>query len=740
MSDFYSAITRYPAFVLALGLLCLGAMMAGLPKLVKDTSISAFVPDDHPSLKANQLVKGTFGLADAVAIAVVLEPDHSVFQPAVLTLLDTLSQAVGEVPNLREDRVASLTTESSIAGSQGAVEVDDYLPWFEGDGAAFTADDRALASAARGRWEKMPPHNGTLVSADGRAAIIMVEMVDERLALDTWEAVAELVAVHEDVAKRLGAELLLAGPGAVSGYFSAYINKDARVLLPAGFLFVLLFVYLAFVRAKALIGPLLIIIAATGGSLGVMAWAGVSYFAITNSLPVILVAIAVADAIHVLSAYYIEREAAPAAEVRVLVIAAMEKMTRPVLFTTATTMAGFIGLGVVSIMPPISYFAWFATLGVALACVYTLLVLPALLIVLKLGPSPAFSNWQARSGDWLGRGLLSVGRFASRNARWVVGVFLVAGVGAATVAGDLQIDRSQVENFRENEPLRLADERINSLFVGTAFLNLMVTSDQPQGLLQPEQMQAVYELQTAFEALPGVQKTISIVDYLSVLHAALNEQPVTAKRSLPSEPDALAQYLLVYETSGSPTDFEEEISPDYQSALIRGFLNQHRFSETRRTVEALMAHLDSQRSKLSDMGLNVAIAGDVNVTFHWMTRLIESHFVGIGVALCLVFLMAGLMFRSLFTGALAVIPVALTVLAVYGVMAALDIYLDPPSSMFAAIAIGVGVDFSIHLLSRLREVRQASENETVRMPLDQALDLALPETARACLFNALALV
>jgi len=737
LNRFFSLITGSPLLVLMFALLLSASMLAGLPRLEKDTSISAFIPAGHPSLIANDSVKETFGLADAVAIAVVMPEGSDVFQPDVLTLLETISERLADIENLREDRIASIASESSIAGDAGAVNVDAYLPYFDGLPGEWTEDDFAATAESRRRLLAMPPHIGTLVSADHRAAIVMAEMRDEERALDTWQAVDALVNEFGSGAEELGAELYLAGPGAVSGYFSAYINKDVRTLLPIGFLLVLLFIFLAFLRLRALIGPMFVVIGAVGGALGVMGWMGVDYFAITNSLPVILVAIAVADAIHVLSAYYEGRQNAPEATNRELVVSAMTDMTRPIVLTTLTTMAGFAGLGMVSVMPPIQYFAWFAMLGVALACVYTLVLMPALLVLCSPGESPAFRRWQnsgASQGDWLGRGLLSVTRRARKGGLWVVAGFVIVACGSLTLAQDLRIDRSQVENFRPDEPLRIADEYINELFVGTGFLNVVVTSDEPGGLLGSQQMQAVAELQAAFDEVVHVQKTVSIVDYLSLLHSALEQQEPGQVRVLPNAEDALAQYLLVYEASGSPTDFEEEISADYSSALIRGFLNVHRFSESKLSVDALNSILAERRGSLAKLGLTAVVAGDVNITYHWMTRLIDSHFSGIGLALLLVFGMASLMFRSVFWGLLAVLPVAMTVLAVYAVMALLDISLDPPSSMFAAIAIGVGVDFSIHLLDRLRAAADESDGQ-----LSNALTIAVPGTARACLFNALAL-
>lgn len=730
----FLALTAAPKTSLLLGLMLVVVTLAGLPRLQKDTSISAFIPDDHESLVTNNAVKETFGLADAVAIAVVTSNGSDVFTPDVLLLIDDLSLALGEIDNLRDDRVASIATESSIRGDAGAVSVDQYLPYFSGEPGAWEDEDVAAAGTALTRLRGMPAHQGSLISYDESAAIVMAEMIDESLALPTFKAAEALVGGLQQRADSLGVELLLAGPGAVSGYFSAYINKDVRVLLPLGFAFVLLFVYLAFLRVKVLLAPLFIIVGAAGGALGIMGWMGVDYFAITNSLPVILVAIAVADAIHVLSCYFIHKQQHPTASARELAVASMCDMARPVVLTSITTMAGFIGLGWVSIMPPISYFAWFATLGVGLACFYTLVVLPGLLVLLNPAASPAFRNWQSRKGDWLGKGLLAISQFSRRNPVVVLSAFAIVSAVALASVGNLRIDRSQVENFRADEPLRLADERINTLFAGTGFLNVMVTSDTPEGLLGSAQMQAVAQLQAAFDELPNVRKTISIVDYLSVLHAALNEQPISRDRQLPMEEDAIAQYLLVYEASGSPDDFAEEISSDYSSALIRGFMNVHRFSDSRATVEALQTYLRDHQAKFSQLGLTARIAGDVNITYHWMTRLIDSHFAGIGLALLLVLLMASLMFRSLPQGLLAVLPVVTTVLAIYGVMVLLDIHLDPPSSMFAAIAIGVGVDFSIHLLDRMRRARVDAPDDFAAV-----LALAVPETARACLFNALAL-
>jgi len=718
-SRLFNALTDRSRTILVLGLLMAAAASAGIARLSKDTSMEAFVPQDHPSVQANARTAEVFGLTDSIAVAVMTEDGTEVFSPQVLTLIDTLSAAISTLPNIRTDRVVSLASESSIRGDGGAILVDPYVD--EVPPSATAATDAA------DRWRGMPPHHGTLVARDGSGAVIMAELVDWHHAADTYREVQSLVEAHQQP----GVEILVAGPAAVSGYLSDKIDADARVLQPMVVAIVIVFLYLAFLRGRALLGPLLILSGAAGGALGVMSWLGIPYFAITNALPVIIVAISVADAIHILSAYYRLLAQQPDLPPRRAVVLAMTEMARPISLTTLTTIAGFIGLGATSIMPPIAYFSWFAALGVALAWVFSIIVLPCALTLLKLGPSPAFTAWSEDRPDRLGRAFASVGLAAARHPAATLSLFLVALLGALGGIANLQIDRSQVENFARQEPIRQADERINTAFAGTAFLDVIVDADQTDGLLEPAALERIAELQAYFESLPHVQKTVSIVDYLGLLHAAMADTPVAATRTVPDSKDAVAQYLLVYEASGDPTDFAEEISPDYRSALIRGVLNTSLFSDSRPTVEALQRYLETH---FAGSGLKATLAGDVNVAYHWMARLERSHFLGVGMSLAMVLAMAIAVFRSVSAGMVAVVPVTFTVLVLYGLMGHLGIFLEPATSMFAAISVGVGVDFAIHIVDRLRLALDRNGGDLLA-----AVAAATPGTARACFFNAAAL-
>jgi predicted RND superfamily exporter protein len=591
------------------------------------------------------------------------------------------------------------------------------------------AIDQAAAADSYARWQNMPPHQNSLVSADARAAVIMLELEPDADASDSYEAALALARGFA----RPGVEIHVAGPGAVSGYLSTYIDRDARKLQPMVFVLVLGFIFLAFRRASALPGPLLVVVGAAGGSLGLMAWLGIPYYAITNALPVIIVAVSVADSIHILSAYYQARAQDPKADTRELVVAAMTSMARPITLTSLTTVAGFAGIASASIMPPIAMFAWFAAVGIALAWLFSMFSLPSVLVLMKPSASPAFNSWSHNEPSGLGRVLAHTGAFAAQRYPWVLGFFALALILLGIQASQLRIDRSQVDNFATDEPIFQADRTINERFAGSGFLDIIIETDEPEGLLNARRIGKIAALQDYFETLDHVGKTVSIADYLAQLHVALEELPADSvvTRPLPDADMAIAQYLLVYESSGDPTDFEEEIDMDYQRALLRGVLNESHFSMTRETVEALQAYL---REEFNEPGMHASLSGDINISYHWMSSLQRSHFNGVFLSLALVLITSIIVFRSVSSGIVAVVPVSITVLLLYAAMAFFDVYLEPATSMFAAIAIGVGVDFAIHLIDKLHEALKLHDED-----IDLAVDHALPLTARACLFNALAL-
>jgi predicted RND superfamily exporter protein len=719
---FFRCVTFWPKTIIALGLMLIIGFASFIPTLEKDTRADAFIPPDHPALLFRDKVEDIFGLQDPMVIAVVNEGEAGIFNPHSLALVEWLTRRLETVDSIDPERITSLATENDIIGTEDGMLVE---PFFESP-----PPTQAAADAVRTAVMDFPLYVGSLVSRDGAGTLIVAELDDQTNAQQVYE---ELLEIVEQAPVEEGEQLYVAGEGAVAGYMGAYIDADALRLDPIAGLVITLVCFVAFRTLRGTLIPNLVVAATAASALGLMAAAGVSFFVITNALPVVLIGIAVADSIHILSQYYEEVALHPDDTPRDVTVRTMLHMWRPVTLTSLTTMAGFLGLYFASMMPPMQYFGLFAMIGVGVAWAYSLTVVPAVLSLLRLKPSRAYQRHAGENSsrvDGFGRVLDVLGRAVVRAPRQILlvafTIIVIGGFGASKI----QLDETLIRVFHPDEPLHIADSTLNRVFDGTHYLDIMVETPEPEELFKPENLQRIEALQRWLEMQAHVNGTTSIVDYLKQMNKALNEDQPEAYH-LPENPDLIAQYFLLYSASGDPTDFQEEVDYDYQLANVRARLDDGRYSVEKVVIEAAQDYIDTH---FNAPGIRANLSGRVNVDYHWIKRLGESHVVSVAISLLLVWLMATVSFRSAIAGTIALLPVVATILMIYAVMGFTGIWLSVGTSMFAAISIGLGVDFSIHTIERLQTLLRDT-----RYSMDEAILQLYPSTGRALLFNFAAL-
>jgi len=720
---FFAQVIRFRWAVMAFSLAAIVVLASFLPTLAKDTTAEAFVPDDSPALAYRDQVEEIFGLKDPMVIGVISETPAGVFTPRNLALVEWLSNRIQRIPGIDPDRVTSLATENNIVGTADGMLVEPF--W---DEPPVTHGQARRVGAAVADFALL---QGTLVARDGSATLIVAELLNDD---DATRIYFDLLALTEEAAAagRIpeGTALHVAGQGAVSGYLSAYIDADASRLNAVAALVITVVLLLAYRTLAGVVLPNLIVVGTVAAGLGAMSAADVPFYVITNSLPVILIGIAVCDSIHVFSQYYEEVARDPGLPAREAAIRAMTAMWRPITLTTLTTAAGFLGLSAAAGLPPMQSYGIFAALGIAAAWLWTLLLLPALLSFIRPRPSPALKPRETGAPDVFTRWMAAVGGYvAARPGRVLLLGALLLAVAVGGVSR-VEFNDQRINNFQVSEPLHQADTAINEAFDGTYYLDVVVTTPEPEALFQPDNLRRMERLQSWMEDEGGVVNTTSIVDYIKEMNRAMHEGRAEHYR-IPDDPDLLAQYFLLYAASGDPTDFQEEVDYDYQLALIRGQLKDDNFQRIEPIVLGLQHRLQTSFNTASIEG---HVTGALHLTHSWLSPLGPNTAQGMGLALLLVFLASALFFRSLVLGMLATLPVAFAVLMVFGIMGYLNIWIGVGTSMFAAIAIGLGVDFAIHTLERLRGLI----GERGMSYADAAGEL-FPTTGRALLFNLLAL-
>jgi hypothetical protein len=731
--QFFWAVTAHPVIILVSGLLIVVGFAWFVPTLEKDTRADAFIPDDHPALVFNNRTEDIFGLGDPMVLAIINDDKHGIFNPHTLALIEWLSQELEHIDNIDPERITSIATQNNIVGTEEGMEI---TPFFEQ--APVTLID---AQAVRASVMGFPLYVGTLVSEDGTGALIIAELIDQTDAQPAYEALLELI----ERAPIAGKETIhVAGEGAVAGHFGDYIDTDAARLNPISFLVITVLCFIAFRTLRGALVPNVVVLATLAFAIGLMACVGTQYFVITNALPVVLIGIAVADSIHILTEYYEQAARHPNLSSRELSVTAMVRIWRAITLTTVTTIAGFFGLAIASIMPPMMYFGLYAAAGVAMAWLFSLTVVPAILTLLNRQSSPAYivnlditvENKGALTTstdgqvDSFGKAVSTLGILATRfpHAITLGGIALI--IAGLHGGSKIVLDETLIRGFDENEPIVIADTAINKAFAGTTFFDIMIETPEIEGLFIPENLEKMAELQRYMETHPDVGGTKSIVDYLKQMNRAINADQDGTYR-LPEQLNLIAQYFLLYSATGDPTDFDEVIDYDYRLANIRVYLKTDRYTTVKKVIEYFDAYATT---KFDSPEIAAFAAGRANVKYHWMKRIGQGHFLSISVALSLVLIMAAISFRSFAAGVFCLTPILVTVLGVYAYMGYTGLWLSVSSSMFAAIAIGLGVDFSIHTVASLQTVIKQGGDAG-----DLSLISIYNTTGRALLFNFLAL-
>ncbi len=724
---FFEAVTAYPKTILLIVAVITITMASFLPRLTKDTSADAFMPAEHPAVVFRDEVKEIFGLKDPLVVAIVNTGPEGVFNPESLKLVKWLSDEIAALPGIDADRVSSLASEKNILGVPEGLQVEPFF--------IDPPESQEEADAVRAAVAAFPLYRGNLISENGEATLIAAELLDEEQSQEAYRQLRELVA---NAPRRNGEEIHIAGQGGVMGYLGKYVDTDAQRLSPLAALIIVFVLFVCYRNLRGVFLPLLVVGATLAVAMGAMAAAGKPIYTITNSLPVVLIGIAVADSIHILGQYYDELRLRPKASSRELAVRTMMAMWRPVAITSLTTVAGFMGIYASSVMPPMEDFGLFATLGIMTAMLLSMVAIPAGLTILKPRMSPALgaiarrgkSGGAAQEGEStesrgarFGRG---IGRAVAGHPKAVLAMGMMVIVSGLIGLSQLKADEAPIDNFQYDEPIAIADRVINQMMNGTTTLDVVIETQEAEALFEPERLRRIEALQRYIEGLPSVRSSVSIVDYLKQMNQALFDNEADAY-TLPETADQVAQYFLLYSMSGDPTDFQEEVDYDYRLANLRVTMNDGLYSTEAKVVAALEDYIENS---FNSADMTARLSGHVTVHYNWMKQLLNGHLVSVLISLTAVWVMSSLTFRSAIAGSLTLMPVAISVFLVYALMGAAGIRLAIGTSMSAAIAIGIGVDFAVHALDRL--ILLAGDRAK---SLDEAIEDLFPTTGRALLFN-----
>lgn len=679
---------RRPGPALVAPLLITLLMAPGLLRLELRTDGRSLVPPEDPAVAIDAQVRERFGLRDSIVVLIESPRPEGIFHPATLDSIRKISDAAARLEGVGPRHVVSLATERRDRFVPGRLERRPYL--------TPLPDTPELLAELRSDLDAAEIFYGTLVSRDGRAATIVVG-VPEVAGGDRTDLYRRIEAAARPLAAP-GDRVAVVGAPAAEALLGAHVADDLATLLPLTLAVIAAVVWIGCRRFWGVALALVKVAASLAWTMGLMGWLGVPVYLTTAILPVILTALGLADEIHIFWDYQQVlagpqgRDAPPAA-----LREAMRRLARPVVLTSVTTAIGFLSF-LTSSIPAVHSFGLFAGLGLLFCMFWSLTATTAALALL---PPEAMRRPLRASLAPGGR----FKRFASplrnhpRTLLFLLGL-VTAGLGLGTFR--LFVQDSWISGFSAGSELRQATERADARLYGTHILLVHLHFDGARGrggpLLDPQALAAVGRFESFVRGQPGVGGALGLDSYLRAAnYLILGRRPEARARV--KTPEEIRHSVLRLEIARGKERRREVVDDAMQGTVVTVFLRGATYQKT----EALMREIRRwERRYLAPLGGSLQFAGDVAVSQAMIPAIVRTQVSSLLLALAGSFLAIAFLYRSLTTGLLAVLPASAALLWVFGGMGWAGVPLGVATSMFCAISLGVGVDYSIHFLERYK--------------------------------------
>ena len=676
LSSYIDFILRCRWWVAAFATFLMVLMAAGGDRIIVANDFRELLGEDNPELAALNSLEDTYAASNTVLIAVAPR-EGSVFTRRTLGAIEELTRAAWETPH--STRVDSLTNYNHTYAEGDDLVVEPLV-----DGAEALSDGD-LAQIERIALNE-PQLLGRLVSRDGRVGALAISFVkaEDQSAIvaevpDYLDAVLEEArAGHPDLGFYITGDVIL------NRVTVAAMEEGVQSTLPIAFLLVLVGTALLL---RSVFGVVAIVVMMAFGiltTIGFAGWARLVLSPLTSSVPVVVMVLAVAHSIHIITAVLLAMSRG--LDRRAAVKDSLQGNAWPVFLTSITTMIGFLSLNG-SDSPPVQVMGNLSAFGMLSIYIYSMTLLPAMLSILPLRSrpsrperSPLFERFGAfvvrRRGALLWSGL-------------VLSVAVVAGISRNEFSDDW------TKAFDERYQFRRDTDFVIRNLTGLNTLEYSLNAGQEGGITDPEYLRKVEAFADWARRQPEVTHVRTFADIMKRLNRTMHDDD-PAEYRLPESAELAAQYLLLYELS---VPFGADLNDRIDIAK----------SATRMTVT--LADLpvrymrDIDRRALSWIEANApGLAGGASgltVVLAYLTqRNLESILRGTIIGMALISLILIGVFRSLRLGLISLVPNFLPPALGFGLWGYMIGQVSLAATMTTIIAFGIIVDDTIHFMTR----------------------------------------
>jgi len=263
--------------------------------------------------------------------------------------------------------------------------------------------------------------------------------------------------------------------------------------------------------------------------------------------------------------------------------------------------------------------------------------------------------------------------------------------------------------------------------------------------LNPKFLKEILALSEYCESIEGVGRVYSYADIVKRFHYVFNNKDPQYK-VIPENEDLIIQYNDMFYEGSNDTDnngvadnIEIFVEPNYNKLNIIVTLQDKgkipiNTGDYERIEIAIRDYIDTH---FKDFDIDYYLTGWAMLHEFVQKEIVIGQIMNIITSIFLIFLIAAILFRSIITGLVSIIPLSASILITLGLMGYLGIPLDIATALISALAIGISVDDTVHYMLHLKTFKDEMGADVEIEPLIYKTSCY---TSKAIIFTSIALI
>ncbi len=663
---------------LVIGLILIVAITSGASFLETPTGYRAFVENDQPNYADILDLEEKYGMIDTLSF--VIKPNEGdIFQKDVLKLIKELTEISWQTPH--STRVNSLTNHQYTTVDGDDINISDFVDSVE-----------SLDNSDLKELKELALKEKTLVNFI-LSKSAKVSFINIYLDVPDQEGFEKPINFAEKQKKLFSEKypeifVTVAGSARYSHNFQTTARTDATTMYP-GFLILIIFLSYVFLRsALASILSLTIIFLSILPSIGTVGWLGFEVQPPLIMAPIIILTIALAHSIHILSIALTNMSEGMNKEQAM--VESMKINFTPVFLTSFTTAVGMAGVNFGKI-PAFSEMANTVVIGSGYSFIFSVTLLPALFMIMpvKSHGSPRFVLGILRS----------LGKLIYKFKFYFITFIGLASILLASLIPNLYFDDDFDSYFDRVDDWVEVKNIVNDEFGSSFFIFANMSSEKTDGITSPEYLEKLDEFAKWLETQDEVTTVTTVADVIKTLNKNMNGGS-EEYYIIPNDKSLNAQYLLLYEFSVPyGMDLKNQMTADKAESRLLIRLNMITSRESILFNDKVNLWIEENLGTLKSRGV---VGIPIMMPYVYLENT-NGLMRGLLYSFSLIVVVIGVSLRSFKFGLISIVPNIVPFVLAYGILSMFTHIVSFSHTVSILISIGLVVDATIHFLTKFKK-------------------------------------